>query len=258
MKYYITFLLLSVLLCGKMFAQQPDSTKIKELNKLRTESGVDPTRVQSKVSYSMMIFDPVNNPGNIQNKFTLNIGINRWSFSAKYNIVTKLSPTAGRGFSTGGGDFRFSVLNAFFVKGKHALAASAEFSVPTGAPGYGSQYFSLTPALTYSFTITPSLFVAMQPQYTFPLMKDPEYPNLGILTIRTFLAKFTRSGYFFVFEPRPIYDFENKKFDMIISPIVGKALGKGFNLLGLMEIPVTTTMYENTGILYQFGINKSF
>lgn len=258
MKYHISVLIFFLLFCGKTFAQQPDSTEIKKLSKLRTESGVDPTRVQSKASYSMLIYDPVVNPGRIENKFTMNIGISRWSFTAKYNIVTKLSPAEGNGFSSGSGDFRFTVLNAFFVKGKHALAASAEFSVPTGAPGYGSQYFSLTPALTYSFTITPSLFVAIQPQYTFPLLKDPAYPNLGILTIRSFIAKFTQSGYFFVFEPRPIYDFVNKKFDVIISPIVGKALGKGFNLLYLMEIPVTTTMYENTGILYQFGINKSF
>ena len=258
MKQNLSILILFLFVCGKTFAQQPDSTEIKKLSKLRTESGVDPTRVQSKASYSMLIYDPVVNPGRVNNKFSMNIGIKRWSFSAKYDIVTKLSPIKGNGFSSGSGDFRFSVLNAFFVKGKHALAASAEFSVPTGAPGYGSQYFSLTPALTYSFTITPSLFFAIQPQYTFPLLKDPAYPSLGILTVRTFLAKFTQSGYFFVFEPRPIYDFTNKKFDMIISPILGKALGKGFNLLYLMEIPVTTSMYEKTGILYQFGVNKSF
>lgn len=237
---------------------QSDSTELKKLNQIRSESGVDPTRVSSRAGYSTLIYDPVVNPGRVISRISMNVGVNRWSFSAKYDIVSRLSDVEGSGFSSGGGDFKFSILNAFYVKGKHALALSGEFTIPTGKPGFGLQYFTLNPSITYSYTINPSLFLAFQPQYLFSLMKDPAYPKLGILTIRTFLAKFTKTGYFFVIEPRPVIDIENNKVDFVISPIVGKALGKGFNLIYLMEIPVTNSMYEKTGMMYQFGINKSF
>lgn len=256
MKTFLSFILL-LSLAIPVFSQS-DSTEAKKLNQIRSESGVDPTRVNSRAGYSTLIYNPKINPGQINSRLTMNIGINRWSFSSKYDIVTKLSATEGSGFASGGGDLRFSVLNAFYLKGKHALALSGEFTVPTGKPGFGLQYFTLCPAITYSYTINPSLFLAFQPQYLFSLMKDPAYPNLSVLTIRTFLAKFTKTGYFFVIEPRPIIDFENNKVDFVISPIVGKALGKGFNLIYLMEIPVTKSMNDKTGLMYQFGINKSF
>jgi len=247
-----------VLQTGKLFAQVADSTEIKNLEKLRSESGVDPTRVQSKAGYSFLILDPRVNQGQITNRLSVNLGVNRWSFSSKYEIVSKLSGEAGSGFTSGVGDIKFSALNAFYVKGKNALAASAEFAMPTGKPGFGSQYLALTPSITYSYTINPSLFLAIQPQYTFHLMKDSLYPNLSVLTIRAFLAKFTKKGYFFVLEPRPVFDFGNDNFDLIISPIMGKALGAGFNLIFLMEIPTKTATLETRGILYQFGLNKSF
>jgi hypothetical protein len=65
-----------------------------------------------------------------------------------------------------------------------------------------------------------------------------------VLTIRSFLAKFTRSGYFFVFEPRPVFDFANDITDVVLSPIVGKALGAGFNVLALAEFPTTSKARE--------------
>jgi hypothetical protein len=254
-----TFIFLVILLqTGNLFAQVADSTEIKSLEKLRTESGVDPTRVQSKAGYTFLIYDPQVSPGQINNRLSLNLGVNRWSFSGKYEIISKLSAEPGNGFSTSAGDIKFSVLNAFYVKGKNALAASAELSMPTGKPGYGSQYLSLSPSITYSYTINTSLFFAIQPQYTFQLMKDSLYPNLSVLTIRAFLAKFTKKGYFFVFEPRPIFDFGNDNFDFIVSPIIGKALGAGFNLIYLMEIPTKQATLDSKGILYQFGFNKSF
>lgn len=241
-----------------LIAQVADSAEIRNLEKLRTESGVDPTRIQSKVGSSFVIHNPHVNPGQITNKFSVNIGVNRWSFSSKYEIISKLSGETGNGFTSGGGDIKFSALNAFYTKGKNALAASVDFAMPTGKPGFGSQYLSLTPAITYSHTIKPSVFFAIQPQYAFHLMKDSTYPDLSVLTIRIFLAKFSKTGYFFVFEPRPVFDFGNNNFDFIISPIIGKALGAGFNLISLMEIPTKSSTLDNKGILYQFGINKSF
>jgi hypothetical protein len=130
--------------------------------------------------------------------------------------------------------------------------------LPTGKQGFGSQLFSATPALTYSYTINQSLFLAIQPQYTFAIAKDDLYPDLSILTNRIFIAKFTKTGLFYVFEPRTIIDFENKNFDLILSPIVGKSLGAGFNLVGLMEIPTKKSTIDDRGILYQIGFNKNF
>jgi Putative MetA-pathway of phenol degradation len=239
-----------------LFAQQKSDSV--DLEKLRKESGIDPTRVQSRAGYSFLMYDLEGSAGQINNRLSLNLGVNTWNFSMKYDVISRTTGEPGTGFASGMGDIRFSVLNAFYVEGKHALAASAEFSMPTGKPGFGSQYFSATPAITYSYTIKPSLILAFQPQYTFQLMKDPLYPNLSVLTIRSFLAKFTKTGYFFVFEPRPIFDFGNNTVDFIISPIIGKSLGAGFNLIVLAEIPVTNSYRDNKGILYQLGFNKNF
>lgn len=228
-----------------------------QIDKLRTESGVDPTRVQSRVGYSLLLYDQNGASGQISNKASLTVGINRWSFAMKYESVTKTG-LPGTGFSSGFGDIKFSILNAVYVKDKQALAASAEFSVPTGKPGFGSQYFSVSPALTYSYTINPTFIFAIQPQYTFALLKDPLYPQLSVLTIRPFFAKFMASGFFYVLEPRPIFDFVSKKTDLIISPIIGKSLGKGFNLIFLHEYPVNKETRDGRGVLYQVGFNKNF
>jgi len=251
-------LCLSLLFCitAKSFAQtETDSSKLEQL---RRESGVDPTRVQSRAGYSILIYDQEDAAGQINNRISLNVGVNRWNLSMKYEAITRTNGEPGSGFSSGMGDIKFSILNAFFVKGKHALAGAAEFSMPTGKPGFGSQYFSVTPSLTYSFTIKPSLFLAVQPQYTFDLMKDPAFPSLSVITVRSFLAKFTNNGYFFVFEPRPIFDLSNETFDLILSPIIGKALGGGFNLILLAEFPTNETTIKTRGSLYQLGFNKNF
>jgi hypothetical protein len=89
-------------------------------------------------------------------------------------------------------------------------------------------------------------------------MKDPAYPSLSVITVRSFLAKFTNNGYFFVFEPRPIFDLSNETFDLILSPIIGKALGGGFNLILLAEFPTNETTIKTRGSLYQLGFNKNF
>lgn len=243
-------------IAAKAFAQsETDSVKLEQL---RRESGVDPTRVQSRAGYSFLIYDQEDDAGQLNNRVALNLGVNRWNLSMKYESITRTTGEPGSGFNTGMGDIKFSMLNAFFVKGRHALAGSAEFSIPSGKPGFSSQYFSVTPSLTYSYTIKPSLFFAVQPQYTLDLMKDPAYPSLSVITIRSFLARFTNNGYFFVFEPRPIVDLTNDTFDLVLSPIVGKAVGGGFNLIVLAEFPTNETTIKNRGNLYQLGFNKNF
>ncbi len=253
MKSSILFLTLFVVSSYAM--AQSDSASMAKMVK---ESGIDPTKVQSRGSYSFIISDPSGSSISIFNKLSFNLGINRWSFNGKYELTSRYTNNAEGAFSTGSGDLKFSALNAFFVKGKHALAASAELTFPLGKPGYGLQYFALMPALTYSFTINPSLIFAVQPQYLFNLVKGDNYPQLSILTTRIFIAKFTKSGYFFVFEPRPIYNFTTNQFDLILAPIIGKALGKGFNLVFFAEFPTTKRFWDQTGPLYTAGISKSF
>lgn len=234
---------------------QADSLAIE---KLRTESGVDPTRVNSRVGYSGLYSDKADNASSVSNKFSLVMGVNRWSFSIKPEILSIHSGLTGSGFETSFSDVKFSILNAFYVKGKNSLAASVEFNLPFGKQGFGSQLFSATPAITYSYTINQTLFFAIQPQYTFAIAKDNLYPSISVLTNRIFIAKFTNKGMFYVFEPRTLFDFENDTFDLILSPIIGKSLGAGFNLIGLMEIPTKKSTLDNRGVLYQIGFNKNF
>lgn len=234
---------------------QTDSLQIE---KMRTESGVDPTRVNSRVGYSVLNFDKSDNASSISNKFSLVLGVNRWSFSVKPEIISQHSGISGTGFESAFSDVKFSILNAFYVNGKNSFAGSVEFNLPFGKQNFGSQMFTATPAITYSYTINQSLFLAVQPQYTFAIAKDVAYPNVSVLTNRVFIAKFTKTGMFYVLEPRTIFDFENNTFDLIISPIIGKSLGGGFNLIGLLEVPTKKHTIDNRGILYQIGFNKNF
>lgn len=254
-KFYTYFIILIFLLSSTFAAAQSDTISV---DKLRTESGVDPTRVNSRIGYSVLYFDKADNASSVNNKLNLTLGVDKWSFAFKPQLIAINDGVPGTGFKTGFADLNFSILNAFYVKGKNAIAGSVEFNLPFGKQDFGSQYFSATPAITYSYTINTSLFLAIQPQYTFAIAKDELYPDLSVLTIRSFIAKFTAAGVFYVFEPRTIFDFENNKFDLIISPIIGKALGAGFNLIGLMEIPTKQSTIDSRGVLYQVGFNKNF
>ncbi len=139
------FLLALVLLTtySALFAQ--NNADSVDLEKLRRESGVDPTRVQSRAGYTFLMFDREGSAGQINNRLSLNLGVNRWNFSMKYDVISLATGEPGSGFSSGMGDIRFSILNAFYAEGNHAVAGSVEFSMPTGKPGFGSQYFSSYP-----------------------------------------------------------------------------------------------------------------
>jgi hypothetical protein len=229
-----------------------------DVDRLRTESGVDPTRVQSRASVSVLLQDLDGDAGQASMRAGLVLGVNRWSLSLKGDVVAQHTGQPGTGFRSGAGDVRVSALNAVYVKGRQAVAVAGEVVVPTAAPGLGAGYTSLTPSITYSYTIAPSLIFATQPQYTFHLFKDAAAPDLQVLTVRSFLAKFTSAGYFLVFEPRPVFDLVNDTSDLILSPIVGKSLGGGFNILFLAEFPVTDNWRRTRGNLYQFGFQKNF
>jgi hypothetical protein len=256
-KFFRTTTLLAILfiLAGSTLHGQTDSLA---LEKIRKESGVDPTKIQSRVGYSFQAYDRTGTSGQINNKLSLTLGVGKWSLGLKYEAISKTSTFPEKGFKSGFGDIRFSTLNAFYVHGKHALAASAEFSMPTAKPGFGTQQATLSPSLTYAYTISSSLILAVQPQYLFSMMKGNDQKSISVVTIRSFLAYFDRSGYFLVFEPRPVFDFGNGLNYIVLSPIAGKSIGGGFNLLLIMEYPMNAQIRQNSGVLYQFGFNKNF
>jgi len=98
----------------------------------------------------------------------------------------------------------------------------------------------------------------MQPQYTFHIAKDNAFPDLSVLTIRTFFAKFQKTGWFYALEPRIVHDFVNDNFNLIFSPIIGKSIGGGYNLGTVLEFPTKKETIDNRGILFQIGITKNF
>jgi hypothetical protein len=188
-------------------------------------------------------------------KFTL--GVNRWNFALRGELQSNHPGVPGAGFSTGPGDLSFSILNAFFVTPKHPLAALAGMALPTGASGHTSNYMTFSPQLTYSYTLSARVVITVQPQYTLDLYKDRAYPQVSVLTIRSFIASFHPSGWFFVFETRPIYDFTADQFDLILSPIAGTSLEGGFTLNLLFEFPARKEAYEPRGTWMRLGLLKT-
>lgn len=260
MKYFPT--LLATLAVWAGIAQEPEEHL--SLDEVRTQSGVDPTRIISKIGFSTWYFDKQAANAQVNNRIGATFGVDDWAFNVRIDFVS-LNTVPGRsGFVAGTGNLKMNILNSFYVSGRHALAASVDLTFPTASRAINdaaglNAYFSMTPALTYSYTINSGLMVAVQPQYSFALAKGrADYPALSQLTVRMFLAKFWDSGLFTVFEPRPIYDFVRGRFDLILSPIVGKALGGGYTLTLLAEIPVREEMLRSAGALFVVGIQRTF
>lgn len=259
MKKYL--LLLSCIIFLPVIAStQTVQTKVETeeaIEKIRTESGVDPTRVSSRFGYSVTFFDKADSKSQVSNRVSLYLGIKRWLFTIRGELAS-INNNTDNGFSTGLGDTKFSVQNTFFIKGKFAMVLAADIIAPTGKMGFGTQYFSISPSLVVSYSIDPSMFIAIQPQYSFAPARNRIYPKMNALTARVFFAKFTKTGWYFLLEPRPGYDFTGKRFEMIISPLIGKSLGGGFNLITMAELPATKTTANTRGYSYLLGFNMNF
>ena len=259
MKKIILVLSLITIFSGSLAAQQTDTTEVKKLEKLRKESGVDPTRVSTRFVYGQEFLDPKGSGFSYNNNFKLTVGVGAWAFSLKTKARStyNTSETGGK-FTNGIDDFTFSVGNTVFYKGKHAVNAGIEFVAPFGSPAFSAQSFILTPNFTYAYTISSKLIFALNPQYTFTVAKADQVPSVSLVTIRPFFACFLPSGVFAVMEPRLLYDLKAEQFDVIISPILGKGLGKGWNMIAFAEVPVTNKRIETLGVMYKFGIQKNF
>ncbi|MBL8002407.1 MAG: hypothetical protein JNL05_10635 [Flavobacteriales bacterium] len=256
MRYAITFLLVLVTLLAR--AQSDTTGQAAKLEEQRAQSGVDPTRVMSRVSYSPYVLDPSGDAVSFNNRFRYVLGLGSWSMGLRQEFSSVHSGEPGTGFTTGRGDLRLSVLNAFHVKGRTAFAASADLDMPTGSAGFTTNAAVLTLGLTYSYTIKPTLIFACQPQYTFAPVKDAAVPDISTVTLRSFLAHFRTSGWFYVFEPRPVFDLANDNFDLVLSPIAGKNLAKGFSVVALAEFHIDADVRASRGDQYQLGISKNF
>lgn len=192
MKYFLTLLLL--LPAFASFAQEPEEHL--SLDEVRTQSGVDPTRIISKIGFSTWYFDKEAGNAQVNNRISATFGVDDWAFNVRMDLVSINNVPGRRGFVTGAGNMKVNILNSFYNNGRHALAASVDLAFPTASQAIDAAaglngYFYLTPALTYSYTINQGLMVAAQPQYSFALAKgEADYPAMSLLTVRMFIAKF--------------------------------------------------------------------
>jgi hypothetical protein len=219
---------------------------------------VDPTRVLSRASVA---FDATDFPGDafvsgVLPKFV--VGVGAWSLTFETRFASLSSGLPGASIVSGVGDAGFTVLNAFHVKGPHALAAAGKVVVPLGNSQISRQAVTFTPSFTWAFTLSPEMLVAIQPQYTWSLLHADAVPPQSLITVRSFLAMFRPSGWFYVGEVRLLQDFEADQFDVVLSPIVGKNLGRGFNLSALAEVPVTSDGRDLYGVTGKVGVQKAF
>jgi len=258
MKKQILLLIISILCVNLSVYAQVDSVKLKEIEKTRTESGVDPTRVSSRFGYTFEILKP--NEGDafrFNNNMKLTFGVSRWSLKVETRISALYDGQEGSDVVSGMSDIKLGINNAFFVSGKHALAGGFDLSAPTGSKEFNNQAFTIQPNIAYAYTINPMLIFAVNPQYTRTIWRNKDVPMQDILTVRPFFALFLPSGVFAVIEPRSQYDFTLKKYDFIISPIIGGSIGGGFNLALILEIPTKQETLNNYGILGKLGIQKT-
>jgi hypothetical protein len=249
----VLFCLFSTKVTAQTDTKQEDTTAIEHI---RAESGLDPIIIHSKIAFTSFINDPKGPSGRIANSVSLSLSVKRWSIGLKGSLVSVMSGNPGEGFHSAAGDFELSLQNKVYAHGKHAIAVTGVLAFPTGKMGYGSQYFSFTPVLTYIYALKPSVIFALQPQYSFHVMKDQLYPGLSLLTVRALAAKFTKTGLVFGMEMKPIINIEANIFYLFTTLFVGKSLGAGFNILFLCDAPANKPAVEK-GPTFQFGINRN-
>jgi hypothetical protein len=250
--HLIILALLSFLFKG--LNAQTDTLSIENIRGL---TGIDPIIVHSKIQYNLYVLDIKGPSAKITYTPGVSFGVKRWSTSVKASVVSLISGIPGEGFKSGIGDIKLSVQTRIYSKNKHSIAVSGELAIPTGKNGYGCQYFSLTPILTYTYAIVPSLIFALQPQYSFHLLKDPISPDLSTITVRSLIAKFTKKGSAYGLEVKPACNLTTNTFTAFLSPFLSNSLGGGFNMLLMCDLPLNHSAVE-TGPTYQLGINRNF
>ena len=223
----------------------------------RAQSGIDPITIKSRVMFTSYLYDTKGPSGTINNTAGFMIGIKKWYLGMYGSAVSVMTGKPGEGFSTGAGDVLLTVQNRIYMHGRHGVAITGAIEYPTGKRGFGTQYLSFTPVLTYLYAFNPSLIIVVQPQYTFHLMKDPAYPPLSLLSARVILAKFRRTGTAYGIEAKPAINLQSNVFYAYVSPFLSKALGAGFNLVLLADLPLNKNAVDK-GPTYEIGLNRFF
>lgn len=74
---FLCGLLAALLLCRAqpVYAQADDATPTQDVDRLRTESGVDPTRVQSRAAFSVLLQDLPDDAGQATARGSLVLGV---------------------------------------------------------------------------------------------------------------------------------------------------------------------------------------
>jgi hypothetical protein len=244
-----------LLAAGAAAAQAPDSAAA---DRVRTESGIDPTRIVSAVGVG---FEVVDFPGD---RFAsaviprLGIGAGAWSASLDTRLAATYSGEPGAPLVTGLGDVGLTLVRAVLPSARHSLALAAELVLPVGDPAIGGRAVRITPSVTWAWTVRPWLVVAAQPQYERTLLRPSEVPAVSLLTLRGFVAVFRPSGWFYVLEARVRQDFEAERSYVQVAPVVGKNIGRSVNLAARLDLPISGTARERYGVVYRVGVQRVF
>jgi hypothetical protein len=233
---------------------QKDTTSMEHI---RGQSGIDPILIHSKMQYNLYVLDTKGPSAKLTFAPGISFGVKGWGVGVRGSAVTDFSGIAGEGFHSSFGDIHLSLQKKVLKVGIHSVAFAGDVGIPTGKAGFGSQYFSMSPMVTYTCTIRPSLILAIQPQYTFHFLKDPMYPDLKTLSFRTLIAKFTNSGHAYGLELKPNLNLEAKDFTLFFTPFLSLNITSGFNMLLLCDIPTNQSAVKK-GPTFQFGINRNF
>ena len=87
------------------FAQEPEEHL--SLDEVRTQSGVDPTRIISKIGFSTWYFDKEAGNAQVNNRISATFGVDDWAFNVRMDLVSINNVPGRRGFFvTGAGNMK--------------------------------------------------------------------------------------------------------------------------------------------------------
>ena len=96
------------------FAQEPEEHL--SLDEVRTQSGVDPTRIISKIGFSTWYFDKEAGNAQVNNRISATFGVDDWAFNVRMDLVSINNVPGRRGFVTGAGNMKVNILNSFYIR----------------------------------------------------------------------------------------------------------------------------------------------
>ena len=83
------------------FAQEPEEHL--SLDEVRTQSGVDPTRIISKIGFSTWYFDKEAGNAQVNNRISATFGVDDWAFNVRMDLRLDKQRTGPPGLCHRGG-----------------------------------------------------------------------------------------------------------------------------------------------------------